>query len=250
MCFHVSHFKCSLKIWSECVLKMEWILLELMHCPERTCVLIKVYKSTGDVAAAKVMYSKYSEVPDEGPYPWGKWRDIVMAHKQPLNMFVQSNTILDKGTSLSRLSLYLPEILACVSGWNSAVIEGSVLKWITAVSCWMWLCIAASKKNACLVITNTLFYSDFLYLHACCTLMKLSSVCLWRLVIGLLCVCCRQWCDPEDTRGYTWRNHSILDWPFSIIRYLCYPRGTVGEGPEVFLKCGNSQFYYNTILLH
>jgi hypothetical protein len=31
-------------------------------------VLVKVYKFTGDVAAAEAMYSKYSEVPDEGPY--------------------------------------------------------------------------------------------------------------------------------------------------------------------------------------
>jgi len=79
------------------------------------CVLIKVYKSTGDVAAAKAMYSKYSEVPDVGPYPWGRWRDIVMAHKQPRNMYVQSNTILEKGMSLSRLCLDLLEILTWIS---------------------------------------------------------------------------------------------------------------------------------------
>jgi Peptidase family M49. len=86
-----------------------------MHCPECACVLIKVYKSIGDVAAAKAMYSKYSEVPDEGPYPWGKWREIVLAHKQPRKMLVQSNTVLDKGMRPSRLSLYLPEILTRVS---------------------------------------------------------------------------------------------------------------------------------------
>ena len=148
-----------------------------MHCPECACVLIKVYKSTGDVAAAKALYSKYSEVPDEGPYPWGKWRDIVMAHKQPRKMFVQSNTILDKGMSLSRLFLYLSEIFTLVSHWNSAVIGRSVLNWTTAMRCRTLLCLAASQKTACLFITNTLYYSDFLYLHVCCTVMKVSSVC-------------------------------------------------------------------------
>jgi len=58
MCCHVAHFVCGLKIWSEYVLKMERILFELMYCPECICVLIKVYKYTGDIASAKAMYSR------------------------------------------------------------------------------------------------------------------------------------------------------------------------------------------------
>ncbi|PSN36117.1 Dipeptidyl peptidase 3 [Blattella germanica] len=61
---------------------------------------LQVYKSTGDVDVAKEMYDKYSEVPLDGQYPWGKWRDIVMANKQPRKMFVQGNTFV-KGNEVT-----------------------------------------------------------------------------------------------------------------------------------------------------
>lgn len=84
-------------------------------------MLVKVYKSTGDVAAAQTMYDKYSEVPDDGPHPWGKWRDIVMANKQPRKMFVQGNTILSEGVNgfLCTCEFHLvPEIFVLIERFH------------------------------------------------------------------------------------------------------------------------------------
>ena len=49
-----------------------------------------VYKSTGDLAAAKEMYDRYSEVSE----PWASRRQIVVDRKQPRSILVQANTKL------------------------------------------------------------------------------------------------------------------------------------------------------------
>ncbi|XP_026729416.1 dipeptidyl peptidase 3 isoform X1 [Trichoplusia ni] len=53
-------------------------------------VQLQTIKATGDIAAGEKLFDKYSRL-DE---PWNRWRDIVMLHKQPRNIFVQPNTIL------------------------------------------------------------------------------------------------------------------------------------------------------------
>jgi len=55
---------------------------------------LQVYKSTGDIKAAKEMYANYSQVIGEGTKPWAAWRDIVITRKQPRSFLVQGNTVL------------------------------------------------------------------------------------------------------------------------------------------------------------
>jgi len=52
----------------------------------------KVYKATADVKEAT--FEKYAAVQDDVEYPWAKWRNIILAKKQPRKAFVQCNPIL------------------------------------------------------------------------------------------------------------------------------------------------------------
>lgn len=56
---------------------------------------LQVYKSTADVAAAESMFGGYSEVPEDGTYPFAEWIPIILAKKQPRKMMVQANTKFD-----------------------------------------------------------------------------------------------------------------------------------------------------------
>ena len=73
---------------------------------------LQVYKSTGDITAAKAMYDKYSEVSE----PWASRRQIVIERKQPRIMLVQGNTIL-KDEKLE-LVQYDPSAEGMVKSWT------------------------------------------------------------------------------------------------------------------------------------
>lgn len=80
---------------------------------------LQIYKSTGDVDAAKQMYEKYSEVPDSGSYPWARWRAIVLANKQPRKMFVQPNTFIENENGVIDVTIknYEPTFSGLIQSW-------------------------------------------------------------------------------------------------------------------------------------
>ncbi|XP_050672203.1 dipeptidyl peptidase 3 isoform X2 [Leptidea sinapis] len=83
-------------------------------------VKLQAIKSTGEVAAGEALFQRYSELQE----PWNRWRDIVLLHKQPRNIFVQPNTRVE-GNNVE-LRRYAASAEGMVSSWVERFPDTSV----------------------------------------------------------------------------------------------------------------------------
>ncbi|XP_039748961.1 dipeptidyl peptidase 3 isoform X2 [Pararge aegeria] len=84
-------------------------------------VKLQTIKATGDVAQGERLFDTYSKLEE----PWSRWRDIVMLHKQPRNIFVQPNTV-HKGDDVELKSYPASAegmIAACVERFPSTRVD-------------------------------------------------------------------------------------------------------------------------------
>jgi len=86
---------------------------------------LQVYKSSGNDAAARIMYEEYSKVSNTGVYPWLTYRDIAVARKKAKVILVQGNTKLHNGKVL--LTEYEENPEGMVESWRERFAEVSTL---------------------------------------------------------------------------------------------------------------------------
>ncbi|XP_044598296.1 dipeptidyl peptidase 3 isoform X1 [Cotesia glomerata] len=95
---------------------------------------LQVYKSLGDFESAKLMYDHYSKVPETGTQPWARWRNIVLAHKQPRKIFVQANTFVKGSDEDIELKNYDPTFDGLIQSWMDRFPSSNVTQ--TLVELW------------------------------------------------------------------------------------------------------------------
>ncbi|XP_069160372.1 dipeptidyl peptidase 3 isoform X2 [Procambarus clarkii] len=73
---------------------------------------LQIYRSMGDSDSGRAMFEKYSEVPSDGPFPFGKWHEIVVRKRRPRMILAMPNTRV-VGEDVELVSY--PEAVDCVA---------------------------------------------------------------------------------------------------------------------------------------
>lgn len=79
---------------------------------------LQIYKSIGDYKSANEMYEKYSTVDEDGPYPFAKWRDIVLINRKPKLILIQPNTEINTDQNVVELKTYEDNFEGFIKSWE------------------------------------------------------------------------------------------------------------------------------------
>jgi len=78
---------------------------------------LQVYRSMGDVENGRKMFEHYSEVPEDGNYPFAKWHAIVTNRRRPRAVLIMPNT-KPEGEDSAKLITYPKGAEGKIQSWT------------------------------------------------------------------------------------------------------------------------------------